>query len=261
MTTLLELREVGVTYRGQTSPALQDVSLSLAEGERLAILGESGSGKSSFALMLGGLLHRDAGVSGEVVWPGFGCRPLPGKDIGFVFQDPAGSLDPLMRIGDQIAEVLEAHIALTREASTARTLELLDAVRLPDPKKIARAYPHQLSGGQKQRVAIACAIAVDPKLLIADEATSALDTIVQAAILDLLTGLVRERGMSLLLITHDIAVAAQNAERIAVLHGGRLVELGAAQDIIRNPDSEYTKRLVAAHLGLQSPRLVGERSL
>lgn len=257
---LLELRNLGVTYRGQASPSLHDVSLELAQGERLAVLGESGSGKTSLALALGGLLPPAAKVSGEISWPGFERPPVLGKNLGFIFQDPAGSLDPLMRVGDQIGEVIGSQDGLARRSGQA-VHDLLDAVRLPDPEKIARAYPHQLSGGQKQRVAIACAIALNPRLLIADEATSALDTIVQAAILKLLEGLVADRGASLLLITHDIAVAAQNADRIAVLHQGHLVEIGPAKQITRKPQSEYTQRLIAAHIGLDSRRLIEAEQL
>lgn len=253
---LLELRNVSITYGDQVSPALQDVSLSLEQGERLAILGESGSGKSSLALAIAGLLPPDTDIGGEIEWPGLSIQPVLGKDIGFIFQDPGGSLDPLMRVGDQIAEVVGAHLHLTRLATATRVTELLEAVRLPEPAKIARAYPHELSGGQRQRIAIACAMALHPRLLIADEATSALDTIVQAAVLDLIGGLVRDHGASLLLITHDIAVAAQNADRILVLHQGRLAEIGPKDEIVRKPKSEYAKRLLAAHLGLHASRRV-----
>lgn len=250
---LLELRNLTVAYRGGEY-ALSQVSLAVAEGERLAILGESGSGKSSLALAIGILLPPTAALSGEIIWPGFDRPPRLGRDIGFVFQDPAGSLDPLMRVGDQIGEVLRANLGMPREAIPARVVALLDRVRLPDPAAISRAYPHQLSGGQKQRVAIACAIAPDPRLLIADEATSALDTIVQAGILRLLDSLVAESKMSLLLVTHDIAIAAQHADRIAVLQRGALVEFGSAAQLIQAPGSDYTKRLVRAHIAIDAPQ-------
>jgi peptide/nickel transport system ATP-binding protein len=221
-------------------------------GERLAILGESGSGKSTLALAVAGHLPSNAELRGRIMWPRLKAAPAHGRDIGFVFQDPAGSLDPLMRIGKQVEEVLVANHVRQPESAAERVSELLAQVQLPDPVSIARAYPHQLSGGQKQRVAIACAIAGEPDLLIADEPTSALDTIVQAEILALLCDLVRAHSMSMMLITHDIAVAAQNADRIAILQSGRLVEIGYAAQMVQHPNTAYARTLVSTHIGLDA---------
>ncbi|RWM76036.1 MAG: ABC transporter ATP-binding protein [Mesorhizobium sp.] len=182
--------------------------------------------------------------------------PLGGRDIGFVFQDPSASLDPVMAVGEQVAEVAHTHLGLTWSQSYAKAKTLLERVRLPDPDAALRAYPHQLSGGQKQRVAIAAAIAAGPKLLIADEATSALDTIVQAEIVALIRQLVAEDGMTLLFVSHDIALAAELAERIAVFRHGELVELGATAQIIASPRHAFTRALLDAHLGLDTEPLL-----
>ncbi|MBZ9817409.1 ABC transporter ATP-binding protein [Mesorhizobium sp. CA7] len=179
-----------------------------------------------------------------------------GRDIGFIFQDPSSSLDPVMPIGKQIAEVVHTHLGLSWPDSFAQAKTLLDRVRLPDPEAVLHVYPHQLSGGQKQRVAIAAAIAAGPKLLIADEATSALDTIVQAEIVALIRRLVAEDGMTLLFISHDIALAATLADRIAVLRHGELVELGETDQILNAPRHAYTRALLDAHLGLDAEPLL-----
>ncbi|PBC02234.1 ABC transporter ATP-binding protein [Mesorhizobium sp. WSM3860] len=182
--------------------------------------------------------------------------PLLGRDIGFVFQDPSSSLDPVMPVGKQIAEVARTHLNLAWADAYAKAKTLLERVRLPDPEAALRACPHQLSGGQKQRVAIAAAIAAGPKLLIADEATSALDTIVQAEIVSLIRGLVTEDGMTLAFISHDIALAATLAERIAVLRHGELIELGETDQILNAPRHAYTRTLLDAHLGLDAKPLL-----
>ncbi|RWB28862.1 MAG: ABC transporter ATP-binding protein [Mesorhizobium sp.] len=260
--------------------ALKHVSLDVAAGERLAIIGESGSGKSTLALAIAGLLPASSRIDGCLDWflpsspsvvakapPSEGGvkerrpsefitrsthTPLGGRDIGFVFQDPSASLDPVMSVGEQIAEVAHTHLRLTWPQSYAWAKTLLERVRLSDPDAALRAYPHQLSGGQKQRVAIAAAIAAGPKLLIADEATSALDTIVQAEIVALIRQLVAEDGMTLLFVSHDIALATELAERIAVFRHGELVELGATAQIIASPRQAYTRALLDAHLGLDA---------
>ncbi|MCQ8870418.1 ABC transporter ATP-binding protein [Mesorhizobium sp. LMG17149] len=187
--------------------------------------------------------------------------PRLGRDIGFVFQDPSASLDPVMTIGKQIAEVARTHLGLTWSQSYARAKSLLERVRLPDPDSALRAFPHQLSGGQKQRVAIAAAIAAGPKLLIADEATSALDTIVQAEIVALIRRLASEDGMTLLFISHDIALAAELAERIAVFRHGQLVELGMTAQIVGAPAQPYTRALLDAHIGLDTRPLLNRARL
>ncbi|MER8518053.1 ABC transporter ATP-binding protein [Mesorhizobium sp. M0644] len=182
--------------------------------------------------------------------------PIGGRDIGFIFQDPSASLDPVMPIGKQIAEVACTHLSLSWRDAYAKAKTLLERVRLPDPDAALCAFPHQLSGGQKQRVAIAAAIAAGPKLLIADEATSALDTIVQAEIVGLIRRLVAEDGMTLLFISHDIALAAELAERIAVFRHGELLELGSTAQIVNAPRHAYTRVLLDAHLGLDAEPLL-----
>nr|WP_210335095.1 ABC transporter ATP-binding protein [Mesorhizobium mediterraneum] len=288
---MLSIRDLTVTYRrdGSEVAALKHVSLDVAAGERFAIIGESGSGKSTLALAIAGLLPGSSKVGGSIEWklpnlrlphsfappsvlPDMSGRteggaterqptqsthtPLGGRHIGFVFQDPSASLDPVMTVGEQIAEVAYTHLGLTWSQSYAKAKTLLGRVRLPDPDAALRAYPHQLSGGQKQRVAIAAAIAAGPKLLIADEATSALDTIVQAEIVALIRQLVAEDGMTLLFVSHDIALAAELAERIAVFRHGELVELGATAQIIASPRHAYTRALLDAHLGLDAEPLL-----
>jgi peptide/nickel transport system ATP-binding protein len=256
MTPLLQICDLTVRYPGG-APALSGLSLDLAPGERLAVIGESGSGKSTLALALFGLLPPAATVTGSLTWPALGRSPRPGADIGLVFQDPGASLDPLMRIGRQIAEVALAHLPLDPAGAEALAVDLLARVDLPDPALAARAYPHQLSGGQRQRAAMAAALAAGPRLLVADEMTSALDTLTQARITALLDALVRDAGMALLFITHDIALAGRMADRILVLEAGRMVETGPAVRVLEAPREPYTARLLAAHLDLDTPPLVG----
>ena len=258
MTPLLSVRGLSVQYRhgNETVEALNDVSFDLAPGERLAIIGESGSGKSTLALALGGLLPVGSTVSGQILWPALGRQPSNGSDIGFVFQDPSGSLDPLMQVGDQIVEVLRANQHMRGADAKTRALQLIDRVALPEAAVIAASYPHQLSGGQRQRVAIACAIAAGPKFLIADEATSALDTVIQAEIMRLIEKLVREEGLALIFITHDIALASSIGERIVVLHEGRMIEMGRPETIISHPVQNYTRRLVSSYIALDASPMV-----
>ncbi|MER8550054.1 MULTISPECIES: ABC transporter ATP-binding protein [unclassified Mesorhizobium] len=272
MTALASIRSLTVTYRrdGAEVAALKNVSLDIPAGERFAIIGESGSGKSTLALAIAGLLPATAKIEGRIDWllrppPMFGAKapaglrdhaPIGGRDIGFIFQDPSASLDPVMPIGKQIAEVAYTHLGLSWRDAYAKAKTLLERVRLPDPDVALRAFPHQLSGGQKQRVAIAAAIAAGPKLLIADEATSALDTIVQAEIVGLIRRLVAEDGMTLLFISHDIALAAELAERIAVFRHGELLELDSTAQIVNAPRHAYTRVLLDAHLGLDAEPLL-----
>ena len=255
---LLQIAGLGVRYAGAAEPALSGIDLAVFEGERLAIVGESGSGKSTLALAIAGLLPHGTQMEGRIDWPGLGPAPIAGRDIGLVFQDPGSSLNPVLRIGEQVAEVARRHQHLGWPAAYARATDLLAQVRLPEPPRLLGAFPHQLSGGQRQRVAIAEAIAADPRLLIADEATSALDTIVQAEIVELLDALVRERGMTLVFVTHDIALAGRFADRIAVFETGRLMEAGPATAVLGQPATAYTASLVASHIGLDTPPLIGE---
>ncbi|TPM98079.1 ABC transporter ATP-binding protein [Mesorhizobium sp. B2-1-3A] len=279
MTVLASIRDLTVTYRrdGREVAALKGVGFDIVAGERLAIIGESGSGKSTLALAIAGLLPASARVEGRIDWfwrtqPILGTVerqlrhlrggvPLLGRDIGFVFQDASTSLDPVMTIGKQIAEVARTHLGLTWSQAYAKAKTLLQRVHLPDPDSALHAFPHQLSGGQKQRVAIAAAIAAGPKLLIADEATSALDTIVQAEIVGLIRRLVAEDGMTLLFISHDIALAADLAERMAVFRQGQLVELGTAARIVGAPAQPYTRALLDAHIGLDAEPLLNRSGL
>ncbi|MCE8433428.1 ABC transporter ATP-binding protein [Rhodovulum sulfidophilum] len=256
MTPLLTLTALGIRYPGARPPALSDLGLALFAGEKLAVIGESGSGKSTLARALAGLLPAGTEVSGRIDWTE--PLPRPGRDIGYVFQDPGGSLNPLLSVGRHLDEVLRTHLPLSRKAARTRAAELLERVRIPDPDRALAAYPHQFSGGQRQRIAIALAIAAGPRLLIADEATSALDVLVQAEIAELLRGLVEAGGMTLLFITHDMALAGGLADRIAVLHDGRLIETGPAARVLHRPREAYTRTLLAAHLDLSSPRLVGD---
>ena len=243
-------REIGTSLAGPLSASLA-ISESGDKGVISPLEGEM-SGRAE-----GGLVEHEARKSLSKQ----SHIPRLGRDIGFVFQDPSASLDPVMTIGKQIAEVARTHLGLTWSQSYARAKSLLERVRLPDPDSALRAFPHQLSGGQKQRVAIAAAIAAGPKLLIADEATSALDTIVQAEIVALIRRLVTEDGMTLLFISHDIALAAELAERIAVFRHGQLVELGMTAQIVGAPAQPYTRALLDAHIGLDTRPLLNRARL
>jgi peptide/nickel transport system ATP-binding protein len=259
---LCRIENLSVTYAGATHPALDAVSLTLARHRRLAIIGESGSGKSTLARRLASLLPANAISSGNVIWNAGPAMetdavfPRPGRDIGYVFQDPGASLNPVLTLGEQVAEGAVRHLGLSWKEARAHACDLMEQVQLQHPSALLKAYPHQLSGGQRQRVAIACAISARPKILIADEATSALDTITQAAITRLLDRLVGETSMTLVFITHDIALASSLADDIAVLKSGKLVEAGKAADVLSKPAHAYTKRLIAAHLDLSTPRLI-----
>lgn len=256
---LVAIRGLSVSYRRDgAAPSLAGLDLDIAAGERLAIIGESGSGKSTLALAIAGLLPPTATVQGAVQWAGRDRTPLGGRDIGFVFQDAAASLDPVMTIGRQVAEVARTHLGLSWPDAEKRALDLLRRVKLPNPETALHAFPHQLSGGQKQRAAIAAAIAAGPRLLIADEATSALDTIVQADIVALIRQLVAEDGMALLFVSHDIALAAELANRIAVFRNGEMIELGNADAVIEAPGHDYTRRLLAAHIGLDAAPMIDQ---
>lgn len=234
--------------------AVRGVSLSLEQGEALAVVGESGSGKSQTMLAAFGLLARNGVAEGSVRFDGqelIGASPeafrqILGRDVAFVFQDPLSSLTPHLRVGEQVAETLRIHEKLSRREAKARAVDLLAQMRLPEPEEIARRYPHQLSGGQRQRVMIAAALATRPKLLIADEPTTALDVTVQAEILDLLCELRRVHAMALVFITHDLAVAARVADRIAVLRHGQMIEQGPADRMLAAPEGSYTRTLAEA---------------
>ena len=235
--------------------ALNDLSFDLLAGEILCIVGESGSGKSLCAETLMGLLPPVIHIErGEVLFEGRDLlkvdrgvmRDMRGRAIGMIFQEPMTALNPSMRIGDQIAEVYEAHNMLTRAERQRKVLDLAAEVRLPDPERIVRAYPHQLSGGQRQRAMIAMALALEPKLLIADEPTTALDVTTQAQILHLIRDIQRRRETSVIFITHDFGVVADIADRVLVLQKGDMVETGTTKEVLTNPQHPYTKALLAA---------------
>lgn len=249
---MIEARRLSVSIN--VTAILQEVDLQLTPGSITGLVGESGSGKSMTSLAIMGLLPRGAKVSGQVTLDGRDllttaeaemCR-IRGNRIGMIFQEPMTALNPLMNIGDQVAEVLRIHHRMDRAAALARAREKLDRVGLPEPRFPLTLFPHELSGGQRQRVAIALAIAERPDLLIADEPTTALDVTTQAQILDLLAGLVRDEGMALLLITHDLAVVAGIADRVAVMKAGRIVEEGPTETLFRRQAHPYTRALFAA---------------
>jgi dipeptide transport system ATP-binding protein len=247
---LLEIRNLRVRFG--SFPAVDGVDLDVEAGELLGIVGESGSGKSVTMLALMGLIDAPGVVTADKLeFMGEDLlkvaparrRQLIGRDMAMVFQDALTSLNPSYTVGAQIAEVLKVHLGLKGAAAKKRVLEL---VEIPDPARRTEAYPHQLSGGMNQRVMIAMAIACEPKLLIADEPTTALDVTIQAQIMDLLLRLQKERGMGLVMITHDLAVIAEMAQRVAVMYAGQVAELGAVPQLFEQPRHPYTEALLAA---------------
>ena len=251
--TLLKIRNLRVEFG--SFPAVDGIDLTLEAGELLGIVGESGSGKSVAMLAVMGLIEAPGKVSADLLeFQGMDLlrltpkqrRQLVGRDIAMVFQDAQTSLNPSYTVGYQIEESLRAHLGLRGAAARQRMLELLELVEIPDAASRASAYPHQLSGGMNQRVMIAMAIACSPKLLIADEPTTALDVTIQAQIMDLLLRLQREQGMGLVMITHDLAVVAEMAQRVAVMYAGQVVETGAVPGLFDAPRHPYTEALLAA---------------
>ncbi len=253
MTPLLEIRNLRVSFSGFT--AVDGVDLQVHSGELLGIVGESGSGKSVAMLALMGLIDAPGVVSADALrfdghdllaMDAAARRRFIGKDITMVFQDALNSLNPSHTVGDQVREVLRLHLGLRGAALEARVLELFEVVEIPAAKERLNAYPHQMSGGMNQRVMIAMAIASEPRLLIADEPTTALDVTIQAQVMDLLARLQRERGLSLLLITHDLAVVAEMAQRVCVMYAGQVVESAATEALFEQPRHPYTHALLAA---------------
>ncbi len=252
MSALLELKHLTVEFhtRAGVLHAVNDLSYSLAAGETLGIVGESGSGKSVHALAMVGLIPSPPGriVSGEVLFNGRNLIGMPerqlrdirGKEIGFVFQDPMTSLNPVLTVGRQIMEPLRRHLKLSQNAARKRAVELLDLVGIVDPDRRLDQFPHEFSGGMRQRVMIAIGISCEPKLLIADEATTALDVTVQAQILELVRDLKRKIGTTVIWITHDMGVVAGLADTVQVMYGGRIMERGPVSAIFRDPRSAYT---------------------
>ena len=253
------LRVEGLDVATERVELLKDVTFSIDRGERVGLIGESGSGKSLTALAVMGLLGEGLRASGEV-WLS-GRTPaqnnlltmserhlarLRGDSMSMVFQEPMTALNPTMRVGAQVAEVMLIHRTRPKGQVRRRVVELLDQVGLPHPEHIARSYPHELSGGQRQRVVLAIALANDPALLICDEPTTALDVTVQATVLDLVVRGVEERDAAMLFITHDLAVVATVCERVLVMYGGRIVEAGPVQEVFSDPRHRYTQGLIAA---------------
>jgi len=239
-------------------PAVDDVSFEIRAGETLGLVGESGSGKSVTALSIMRLVQQPGRiVGGHLVFKGRDLLTLDeramqrvrGAEIALIFQEPMTALNPVFRVGDQIAETLFVHGRATRREAKARAVELLRAVRITNPEARVADYPHQLSGGMRQRVLIAIALACQPSLVIADEPTTALDVTIQAEILDLLRDMKSALNLSLLLITHDLGVIAETADRVAVMYAGRIVETGPVREIFRNPGHPYTRGLLASMPG------------
>ena len=255
--TALEIRGLSVSYRtrGSTVPAVRDVDLDVRPGEVTAVVGESGSGKSTTAHAITRLLAANATIDAGTIR--FGrhdltalseaeLRAVRGAQIGLVPQDPSVSLNPVKRIGEQVAEVLRIHGLATRRSAPSEAIDILHRAGLPDAATRARQYPHELSGGMRQRALIAVAIAARPRLIVADEPTSALDVTVQRVILDHLQSLTEELGTAILLVTHDLGVAADRAQRLVVMSQGRVVEAGATREILADPQHDYTRRLLAS---------------
>ncbi|QGY33316.1 ABC transporter ATP-binding protein [Pantoea cypripedii] len=254
MQPLLSVENLAIHFNEHA--VVNDVSFSLPRGEMLALVGESGSGKSVTALAIMGLLAKQANVSGRIQFNGRDLLSLPSREIrsvrgnhlSMIFQEPMTSLNPVYSVGVQIAETLRVHQQLSRKQARAHAIELLNLVKIPEPIRRVDDFPHQLSGGQRQRVMIAMAVACEPKLLIADEPTTALDVTVQANIMQLLDRLRRELSLSILMISHDLGLVAQWADKVAVMHHGDIVEQGSARLLFDQPKHDYTRGLMAASL-------------
>ena len=254
---VLEVKHLRVEFptRKGLLVAVDDVSFEIAQGEILGLVGESGAGKSLTGAAIIGLLEPPGHIAGgEVFVAGHRIDNLKasqmahvrGRMIGAIFQDPLTSLDPLMTVGDQLVETIMRHLPLDAHQAKERAIELLAQTGIPAPEKRINQYPHQFSGGMRQRVVIALALAAKPKLIIADEPTTALDVSVQAQIIELLKRLAKESGSGILLVTHDMGVIAETANRVAVMYSGRIVEIGPVAEVLHNPKHPYTKGLMAA---------------
>ena len=259
VSALLEVDQLRVTLHTSYGPAdaVRGLSFSMARGDTLGLVGESGCGKSLTAMALMGLLPDSARVSGAIRFDGremtglddSQLRRLRGNRIAMVFQEPMTALNPLHSVGDQVAEPLRLHQGLSRSQARAQALQLLDRVGIPDAARRLDAYPHQFSGGQRQRITIAMALACGPDLLIADEPTTALDVTVAGEVLKLIRELVHERGMALILISHDLGMIAQNVDRMMVMYGGTVVESGPTRDVFLQRAHPYTRGLFASRPG------------
>ena len=275
MPPLLDIRHLNIDFPAKARvgtgdsrvlPAVRDLSFTIAPGEVLGLVGESGSGKSITSLAIMRLLPPQARVSGEILFtengttrnlptlPDDSMRQLRGSRIAMIFQEPMTALNPVMRVGDQIAEAVRAHGARSKSEAVRLAIQAMTDVAISQPEHRARDYPHQLSGGMRQRVMIAMAIVNRPQLLIADEPTTALDVTIQAQILDLLAELRARFGLAMLLISHDLAVVSQVAGRVAVMYAGSVVELGNRHEIFRSPAHPYTRGLLHAVPDLKTKR-------
>ncbi|MDJ0822976.1 MAG: ABC transporter ATP-binding protein [Paracoccaceae bacterium] len=254
---VLSIRNLSVdipTRRGTVKP-VEDVSYDIHPGEILGVVGESGAGKSMAGNAVIGLLNRPAHIAQGEIWlngqridqlKGDAMRRLRGKEIGMIFQDPLTSLNPLLRIGDQLTETMLTHLRISPAEAERRAVAALDEVGIPGAAERLNSYPHEFSGGMRQRVVIALALCAEPSLVIADEPTTALDVSVQAQIIALLKRLCRERGTAVMLITHDMGVIAEAADRVAVMYAGRLAELGPVRTVLTHPSHPYTDGLMAS---------------
>ncbi len=254
---LLEVKNLRTTFRTEDGPvtAVNGLSFSLGAGETLGIVGESGSGKSVTSLSIMRLLARNAAVTADGLFfegkdllhaSEAEMRKIRGYKIAMIFQDPMTSLNPVLTIGDQIAEAVRLHLGLNKKESRDRAVEMLEKVRIPSPRARLGDYPHQFSGGMRQRVMIAMALSCSPQLLIADEPTTALDVTIQAQILELMNEMQQETGAAIVLITHDLGVVAEVCKNVLVMYGGNMVEYGTAEQIFENPRMPYTQGLLAS---------------
>lgn len=264
MERLLEVKDLAISFKthGGEVQAIRGVSFHVDKGETLAIVGESGSGKSVTSQAVMKLVPTPPGEykRGQILFDGQDLigktekqmQKIRGKEIGMIFQDPMTSLNPMMKVGRQITEVLHKHEKISKEAANKRGVELLTLVGIPSPERRFNQYPHEFSGGMRQRVVIAMALAANPKLLIADEPTTALDVTIQAQILDLMKELQKKIDTAIIFITHDLGVVARMADRVAVMYAGQIVEMGTAEEIFYDPRHPYTWGLLASMPSLES---------
>jgi len=257
MSNILEVKNLSVefTTRHGTLKALNEVSFSIAAGEVVGVVGESGAGKSLTGAAIIGLLEPPGRISGGEIFlagrridqlPDDQMRKIRGREIGAIFQDPLTSLNPLYTVGHQLTETIVTHLPLTWSQARKRAIELLEATGIPAARERIDHYPHQFSGGMRQRVVIALALAAEPKLIVADEPTTALDVSIQAQIIELLKKLCREQGAAVMLITHDMGVIAETADRVVVMYAGRIAEVGKVHDVIHAPRHPYTVGLMGS---------------
>ncbi|UYZ09135.1 ABC transporter ATP-binding protein [Agrobacterium salinitolerans] len=266
--SVIDVRSLKVVFPGRrgTVTALSDISLSIRPGEILGVVGESGAGKSMTGLAIQGLLEKPGHIAGGEIWLGSrridqlddrAMESIRGREIGAIFQDPLTSLNPLFTVGAQLVETIRQHLPLSKVDARARAVQLLKDVGIPSPADRVDHYPHQFSGGMRQRVVIALALAASPKLIIADEPTTALDVSIQAQIISLLRRLCKEKQTAVMLVTHDMGVIAEAADRVAVLYAGRLIEVGPVEQVLHEPRHPYTQGLMASipSLGARVERL------